>query len=256
MTDADRLRRMARALRESTTGAHGAPDDSRALILKACERRRKHTRLLIRVFSPLAAIFLLSSAWAASTPAGRIVLRALIERAFQAETSAGPAAGARPTPVALPSAPAMPMPEAERRELAGAPEYQEVPVPPATSSLGGHRSPAPDQKSPSRLRSRVAAAPSSAPPTEDPDNRLYEVAHQVHFHEDDAARALAAWDAYLAAMPNGRFSVEARYNRALCLVRLGRMREAREALLPFARGSFGSYRNTEARRILSLLGDD
>ena len=91
---------------------------------------------------------------------------------------------------------------------------------------------------------------------EDPDNRLYEVAHHAHFHEDDAARALSAWDAYLAAMPNGRFAIEARYNRGLCLVRLGRLREARDALLPFAQGSFGSYRITEARRILSLLGDD
>jgi hypothetical protein len=67
--------------------------------------------------------------------------------------------------------------------------------------------------------------------------------------------ALAAWDAYLAAEPAGRFADEARYNRALVLVRLGRYRAAREALEPFARGGGGSadYRKHEAVEVIEQL---
>lgn len=74
--------------------------------------------------------------------------------------------------------------------------------------------------------------------------------------EKDPARAIAAWDAYLAAAPNGRFAPEARYNRALALVRLGRHAEAKKELEAFANGSFGEYRRTEARALLDALARD
>ena len=53
--------------------------------------------------------------------------------------------------------------------------------------------------------------------------------------------------------PAGTFASEARYNRALCLVRLGRLGEAREALGPFARGDYGNYRHAEAAALLEAL---
>jgi hypothetical protein len=82
---------------------------------------------------------------------------------------------------------------------------------------------------------------------------LYRRARQLHFVEQIPAAALAAWDAYLAAEPRGPLSVDARYSRALCLVRLGRKQEARAALEPFAAGNYGSYRQTEARALLDAL---
>lgn len=85
---------------------------------------------------------------------------------------------------------------------------------------------------------------------------LYRAAHDLHFHGGAPEAALRAWDAYLAAEPAGRFSVEARYNRALILVRLGRYAEARTALLPFARGAVepSGYRQPEAAQLVERLG--
>jgi hypothetical protein len=80
---------------------------------------------------------------------------------------------------------------------------------------------------------------------------LYGRAHRAHFVGDAPGRALAAWDAYLAAYPHGVFAPEARYNRALCLLRLGRRADATRALRPFADGRFGGYRRAEAEALLA-----
>ena len=50
------------------------------------------------------------------------------------------------------------------------------------------------------------------------------------------------------------FAPEARYNRALSLVRLGRTQEARSALEPFANGAYGGYRKDEAKALLDRIG--
>jgi hypothetical protein len=90
-----------------------------------------------------------------------------------------------------------------------------------------------------------------APPVE----TLYRAAHDLHFHGGNPVLTLRAWDAYLAAEPNGRFSVDARYNRALTLIRLGRYAEARAALMPFARGAVepAGYRQREAGQLVERL---
>jgi hypothetical protein len=83
---------------------------------------------------------------------------------------------------------------------------------------------------------------------------LYKHAYRLHFVEQRYAAALAAWDDYLRAAPTGRLVVEARYNRAIALVRLGRRVEAETALAPFARGEVsGGYRAREARELLDAL---
>lgn len=81
------------------------------------------------------------------------------------------------------------------------------------------------------------------------------MAHQAHFVDHDFGAALRAWDAYLGAAPAGRFAPEARYNRALCLVRLGRKGEAESALRPFADGAYGGYRRDEAKALIEALGE-
>ena len=87
----------------------------------------------------------------------------------------------------------------------------------------------------------------------DQESPLYEAAHEAHFVARDPARALVAWDAYLAKYPNGRFAPEAKYNRALSLLRLGRRDEGREALAPFADGVHGDYRRREAKKLRDAL---
>jgi hypothetical protein len=83
---------------------------------------------------------------------------------------------------------------------------------------------------------------------------LYKNAYRLHFVDQKYGAALAAWDEYLRASPAGRLVVEARYNRAIALVRLGRRAEAELALGPFARGEVnGGYRAREARELLDAL---
>jgi hypothetical protein len=82
------------------------------------------------------------------------------------------------------------------------------------------------------------------------ENALYRRAHQAHFVDRRYAAALAAWDRYLALPRPGRLALEARYNRALALYRLGRRAEAAQALQPFADGDYGPYRQSEARALL------
>lgn len=87
-----------------------------------------------------------------------------------------------------------------------------------------------------------------------PDLAAYREAHRLHFGARNFRAALNAWDLYLARFPAGTFSQEARYNRAICLVRLGRVAEARAALAPFARGEIaGGYRKQEAQALLEAL---
>ncbi len=89
--------------------------------------------------------------------------------------------------------------------------------------------------------------------TVDPEESAYARAHQAHFVDRDPSAALVAWDRYLEDYPNGRLALEARYDRALTLVRLGRMDEARIALAPFADAPVGDYRQREARLLVEAI---
>ena len=113
-----------------------------------------------------------------------------------------------------------------------------MPPPPASPSPEAQPTPAPP-------------APAAQPPS---PLALFHRAHRLHFHRQDAGAALAAWDRYLQVDPEGPLVLEARYNRALCLVRLGRTAEASAALLPFADGTLAHYRQAEARALMRALG--
>jgi hypothetical protein len=97
--------------------------------------------------------------------------------------------------------------------------------------------------------------PASSDDETTPENelRLYGAAHIAHFSGGDPRRALAAWNDYLVRYPHGMFEPEARFNRAVCLVRLGLLEQASRALAPFANGRFGAYRRDEAQRLLDWL---
>jgi tetratricopeptide (TPR) repeat protein len=96
------------------------------------------------------------------------------------------------------------------------------------------------------------AGPAADVTPQSPDE-LYREAHEAHFARHDFQAALALWDRYLALTPLPGLAVEARYNRAIALFRLGRRAETRQALRPFADGDYGSYRAAEARALLDAL---
>jgi hypothetical protein len=94
------------------------------------------------------------------------------------------------------------------------------------------------------------AAPASA---NDAETQLYARAHEAHFTRDAPRAALAAWNQYLRQYPNGAFVPDARYNRALCLLRLRQLDAAALALRPFADGAFHGYRRVEADTLLDWI---
>jgi hypothetical protein len=233
------------ALREEPAGADAAAAAAtrrRILLAAAATRRRK--LLLLRVVAPLAAVLAIGTAWAAAgrrlpwqepSPSAPRSSASLV-----APSSAGTAAVAAASVATAPATATVPAVPAAPSEPAAAP-------PPGVSAA-------------TTLDTAAATAPSSVPPARaaataaaDREDTLYRAAHEAHFVARDAARALAAWDAYLAAFPRGRLAPEARYNRALVLVRLGRKDEARAALAPFADAPPGSYRQAEARSLLDAL---
>ncbi len=85
------------------------------------------------------------------------------------------------------------------------------------------------------------------------EERLYGRAHEAHFGGHDPGAALAGWNQYLRRYPHGAFAPEARYNRALALLRLGRIDAAVTALRPFASGAFGAYRRGEANALIAAV---
>jgi len=94
-----------------------------------------------------------------------------------------------------------------------------------------------------------------APGPSDAEAGAYGRAHRAHFDESAPERALAAWDDYLRLYPQGTFEPEARFNRAICLVRLRRFAQAERALRSFADGRFSNYRRAEAEQLLTWLHD-
>jgi hypothetical protein len=195
---------------------------------------KRRTRLAFLL--PIAATFVVTSAWGVSSGRAKGWFED-VKTTFgfsKNEKTAPP-----PEPKAVPKTRArLPAPPITK------PAEETVPAPPPIPE---------DVTKPAPAR---PAPPASGAPDAglDAELELYRAAHRAHFIEHDSAAALAGWDAYLAKAPGGGFALEARYNRALCLVRLDRKAEARTALEPFARGTFGAYRKREATELLEALG--
>jgi tetratricopeptide (TPR) repeat protein len=102
--------------------------------------------------------------------------------------------------------------------------------------------------------SAQAATEEQVAPGPSRDLALYNKAHVLHFRERRYNEALFAWEEYLGLTPTPTFALEARYNRALCLLRLSHYEEARAALVPFAEGRYlNGYRRDEATRFIQAL---
>jgi len=241
MTD-DVLSRATSALRE----LGGEPDASqrftRARVMASLHRRRRTRQSRLYVLVPLAALLIGSTAAGAvsgSLPRAWSVLSGVVAPA------SAPARASEATSKAL-AAPRRALPKTR------APDSPRA-EPPAPSEE-------PQSEPPQNEPPHAISPPAAEPPREranravdDRGHALYRSAHQAHFVAGDAAQALRAWDAYLSHAPGGRVALEARYNRAICLVRLGRNAEARAALEAFAAGTYGSYRQSDARSLLDAL---
>lgn len=88
------------------------------------------------------------------------------------------------------------------------------------------------------------------------ERELFSRAHRSHFDGGTSSEALRHWNEYLAAYPHGRFVPEARFNRALTLIRLGDLARARGILERFSRGDFGAARRAQAAELLELIAAD
>lgn len=247
----DDLKDAFQAVKERYDGEHPQADAtlSRALFRqRALDRKRRVTRWVVL---PIAAAFVASTAWASVT--GR--LPKAISSLLETEHTAQAPAPQPPPPVspvvAAPAAAPAPSPSAE--PIAESPPAV---VETATPAPIASAPPAPPSSAAPPKTLAAAPAPTTTTSANDPHAALFADAHRIHFVEKDPARAIAAWDAYLSAAPQGRFAPEARYNRALALVRLGRHAEAKKELEAFSNGTFGEYRRAEARALLDALARD
>jgi len=232
-----------RALSEQTTEPRNSGMATRRAVLARVQARKRNRARLVSICVPIAAVLVISAAWAAAS--GRLARWAM--------SSSVPGLAAPSAYKDKASALSDPL-----RPLASS--SASLPIAPLSSggsgaSVGTLNAPLTTGAPPERLVvPHPVALPSSAERSVSPrEQALYETAHRAHFAARAPAAALPAWDEYLAEFPNGRFSLEARYNRAICLVRLGRHDEARAALQPFANGEAGGYRQQDAIALLDAL---
>jgi hypothetical protein len=293
LLDDDDLKAAFRSVRDAYDGTHEEANLALQRALFHTRTRGRRQRLTRWVVLPIAAVLAASTAWAGVTGKLTPALHSVLD-SFHAEHApprppANLPSHAANTPASDPSAMASTVTPPASNELAtsspppsssASDVPSEVPpsiapsaapiatAPPTVASVStspsvAHGSPSPSsaaQQAPSHTTEpsagKEAIAPAPSASAADPHATLFAEAHRLHFIERDPARALAAWERYIAVAPNGRFSPEARYNRALALVRLGRTTEARRELEPFANGTYGSYRRDEARALLDALARD
>lgn len=267
MTD-DLLKRASAAVREETADADEGARFTRARVMASLQQSQIRRRSRLAVLLPLAACFAAASAFGMVTGRVPALVQSVSHSLGFSDAPAPKPAPARRKPTSTPVT-ASPTPSAVPAELAAAlePLAPVVPAPaelaaPAGEARAREPRPAPALRARERASSAVPVEPkasssasSALSDVSDRAHELYRVAHRSHFVDHDFVSALRAWDAYLEAAPNGRFVLEARYNRALSLVRLGRTSEARDALAPFASGKFAGYRQEEARALLDALND-
>jgi hypothetical protein len=237
----DLLSEATRALRETGEVSEIDARATRARVMGGLHQTRVRRRTRYAFLLPIAATFVAASAWGAASGKAQLVWASLERMAHISAPTQTPAPS--PTHKSTSALPPVPVPQ---------PDLTPTPAPETPSAKLAHT--VPGASAPPHPGDAHSTAPLTPQEAADPTLALYRVAHTAHFVDHDPARALQAWDAYLAAAPNGAFAPEAHYNRALSLVRLGRNSEARSALEPFANGSYGGYRQAEASALLERIG--
>lgn len=255
MNEPDVLERAAKALRAAHTGEREGSGFTRARIMTTLHGKRRRQLLRWAVFSPLASLVLVGSAWAHSAGKWPAV--------WQAVTSvlvAWPSKVEVPPPkagIAVP--PTQGAPRTAEPSEPEPPDTAEVPV--QTPEVLAPAQP-PPSVDPPRAQRRDTGQSIKPPPSPepvgdrtpaDPELARFRRAHDLHFRGDSPREAIGAYAAYLDEFPNGRFVPEARYNTALNWLKLGDKAAARVALTPFAEGRHGNYRRDEARRLLEAF---
>jgi hypothetical protein len=268
-SDEDVARLRARLLASAAGGGKGG-----GRVLPFAPKRRM--RRTLRWVLPLAAALAAGTALAA-TPSVYATLHGALARAlpfaFAPPELPARARVRRPeprTPAPAPASRAFAPPveaaaPAAEALAAEAPAMAAVaPVPVRAASVG--RAPARAGRVARHEAAASASASVSAPaasastedaalaPREPPELAPFRRAQALQLRAHDYGAALAAWDAFLRMAPRGSLALEARSQRALCLVRLGRRREAARALAPFAGGAeAGAYKQAEAHALLEAL---
>lgn len=248
MKDED-LRDAFRALRETTGGDSPDADDTLERVLASSRVSKRRRLRLLKVWIPLAAALVGSSAWAAAN--GKL------DSLWTATSEEAP-----PRPTA-PDSWAPPRNDAATVTIT-VPSSYEVPQVDAPTDAASPTTPS-EASAPSAARSsapvREPLAKEKALSKENPlarDKADFESAYRVHANapasDPAAARAaVAAWNQYLSQHPRGRFVPEATYARAVALARAGQRSEAQEALKSFAEGEPGSYRRDDALELLEKI---
>ncbi len=254
MADSE-LERAIAALKARYDGESPRAEQTEAAVLRVVQRRADPRRRRARAIAwvPLAAILLGTSAWAAQSIAPR--LRGFFALAFGGSTSE-PSAVPGPTAARSPKRSLPPRAVAPDTSAAsvGQGGAQDSPDSPDGGESEAKSLPGGPQGNTGFVSRKAGSGPQSVRPrAKESAQELYDEAHRLHFVERRPAAALAAWDRYLSLYPASELVLEARYNRSMALVRLGRGEEARASLAPFARGEYGTYRQREAQRLLEHL---
>ena len=248
-----------RALRVVYDGRSPSVHKTESWIVEKLELSRKRRGQWLRWW-PLAAMFIGSTAWATTKSSWPEHVRNwMMAMHFTTSPAGTPQARAKSTSAAPESSQALPSPKSYTEAYPGS----SVEVTPAQELVTQSRIEVSRQHS---AKARPSTASDSTPPNdgaptppsilvERPPSplELFRTAHQLHFSGADRTETLAAWNAYLEADPRGPLALEARFNRGVCLVQLGKTAEATRELTPFARGDYGSYRREEARVLLGRL---
>jgi hypothetical protein len=247
----DLVERAAAVARERFSGASAQASETEARVLAALRTRSQRRTRLPVLAVPLIAALLASVAWAGASEGTRARLKAAVYElvtphgASRERSPVHEAASAPALPVTPPAPASAPLSESNEAPLTHKPPGVALRAPGRAAPAIPSTTAAPPAIAASATAESGATTPES--------DALYRAAHQAQFGGHDAALALMLWDRYLAAAPNGSLSLEARYNRAIALARLGRNTEAISALEPFARGDYGPYRQSDASSLLEAL---
>jgi TolA-binding protein len=250
---ADPLLAALSAYREEHTGAAVRVALVRRCVLAGASQKRERRAKLLRFMVPIAATFVASAALAATEP-GRARVQQVIDRlelmlSHEPQRQTPPVRGTRAASDRRDAPPRTPEGSAPSPEqaLPQVVTLDELPLvsPPASTVDDAAAVP------PSTPPDSTGTLP-SVPESPDPDLLAYQRAHVLHFRGAPPKAALAAWDAYLAAFPGGTFAPEARLNRAVCLARVGKARDAKSALTEIA-GDEGAYGRARATPLLEAL---